>query len=48
MASDKVMHISDSEFDEDNWVNVNTKSLQNENYPNIFAIGDAARINPGS
>jgi sulfide:quinone oxidoreductase len=30
--------------DEDNWVNVNTKTLQNEDYPDIFAIGDAANL----
>ncbi len=30
--------------DESGWVNVNTKTLQNEDYPNIFAIGDAANL----
>jgi sulfide:quinone oxidoreductase len=30
--------------DEDGWVNVNTKTLQNEDYPNIFALGDTANL----
>jgi len=30
--------------DESYWVNVNTKTLQNEDYPNIFALGDAANL----
>jgi sulfide:quinone oxidoreductase len=30
--------------DESGWVNVNTKTLQNEDYPNIFALGDAANL----
>jgi sulfide:quinone oxidoreductase len=30
--------------DESGWVNVNTKTLQNEDYPHIFAIGDAANL----
>ena len=30
--------------DESGWVNVNTKTLQNEEYPHIFAIGDAANL----
>jgi sulfide:quinone oxidoreductase len=30
--------------DESGWVNVNTKTLQNEDYPNVFAIGDAANL----
>lgn len=31
-------------IDESGWVNVNIKTLQNEDYPNIFAIGDAANL----
>ena len=30
--------------DESGWVNVNTKTLQHEDYPNIFACGDAANL----
>ncbi|MHA1977761.1 MAG: NAD(P)/FAD-dependent oxidoreductase, partial [Candidatus Hodarchaeales archaeon] len=30
--------------DESGWVNVNTKTLQNEDYPSIFALGDAANL----
>ncbi len=30
--------------DESGWVNVNTKTLQNEDYPNIFALGDTANL----
>jgi sulfide:quinone oxidoreductase len=30
--------------DSDGWVNVNTKTLQNEDYPHVFALGDAANL----
>ncbi|MFW9904889.1 MAG: NAD(P)/FAD-dependent oxidoreductase [Candidatus Thorarchaeota archaeon] len=30
--------------DESGWVNVNPRTLQNDEYPNIFAIGDAANL----
>ena len=30
--------------DESNWVNVDTKTLQSSDYPNVFAIGDAANL----
>ncbi|MHA1947559.1 MAG: NAD(P)/FAD-dependent oxidoreductase [Candidatus Hodarchaeales archaeon] len=30
--------------DESGWVNVHTKTLQNEDYPHIFALGDAANL----
>ncbi len=30
--------------DSEGWVNVNTKTLQNEDYPNVFALGDAANL----
>ena len=30
--------------DDDGWVNVNTKTLQNEDYPNVFALGDSANL----
>ena len=30
--------------DESGWVNVNTKTLQNEDYPHIFALGDTANL----